>query len=93
MSKEITPVGPAIQQDSIRPITVTTSTTSLLKVSLEGIRTIHVNDNPNIRLVDTHAKGICCHHNANLIMLPVLLSLILYSEIKSGMIESSGNAI
>ena len=50
-----------------------------------------MDDESHIGFVDTHAKGIRCHHHPHLIPLPVSLSLVFYDAVEACMIEGGGD--
>ena len=77
-----------VKQDGKGRLAVATCTTSLLEIGLQRIRTLVVDYQTHIRLVDAHAKGVGGYHDANAVMLPVALSLVLLGMVESGMIES-----
>ena len=81
-----------IQQHGIRLETIATSTTCLLEIGLDTIRTIHMYHHAYIGLVDTHAKGVGGHHYTILVFLPLALSLIFRAGIKACMIECGCDA-
>ena len=91
--QKVSSVMLAVEQDSIGTVAITTRTTRFLEVSFEGIGAIHVYDKSHIGLVYTHAKGISGNHHADLIMLPVRLSLVFDGKVESGMIESGRDTI
>ena len=66
--------------------TVTSGTTSLLIISLKTLRNVIVDYKANIRFVDTHTEGDSRHDNVNILHKELILGLIPYRRIKSGMI-------
>ena len=46
----------------------------------------------DVRLVDTHTKGIGSHHDTHTVVLPVALTLVLDGRFQSGMIEGGTQA-
>ena len=85
-------VGIVIEQYGIGFFAITPGTSCFLEISLYAVRTVHVDDEPHVRFVDTHAKGIGCHHHTHLVLLPVSLSFVFYHTVKTCMIESGGDA-
>ena len=46
----------------------------------------------HVGFVDTHSEGVGGHHDAHLVLLPVILSALLDLEIQSGVIGCGGDA-
>ena len=57
----VTPLATTLHRAQIT--TVTASAASLLDILLEGSRCLIVQDVANVRLVDSHSKGACSHHD------------------------------
>ena len=80
-------VSIVVEQHSVGFLSVTSSTTCLLEIGLDAVRTVDVNHKPHIWFVDTHAESIRCHHHSDLILLPGLLALVFLYTVQSCMVE------
>ena len=76
-----------IQQDGTCGLPVTTSTTSFLEISLNGIRAFVVYNQADIRFVNTHAKSIGSYHDTCSVVLPVALSFVFLGMVQSCVVE------
>ena len=92
MAPEDALVGVLDQQDSIGALAVTACPTRLLIILLQGIGNIHMNHKTNVRLVDTHAESIGCHHHAALVAGPLGLLIFLVLDIEPRMVIVGMNA-
>ena len=81
-----------IEQHGISFLAVASGASCFLEIGLDAVRTVDVDDQTHIGLVDAHAESICCHHHTDLVLLPGILSLILDSSVETGMIEGGTDA-
>ena len=86
---ELLDVFVAVVGYAIRQLSVSTGPSCLLVISLDALRDVIVDDEPHVRLVDTHSEGDCgddyvhiLHQEAVLVLRPCL-------RIQSGMIGKS----
>ena len=80
-----------VEQYSVGLLAVASGTSRLLEVSLDGVRAVHVDNQPYVGLVNTHAEGVGGHHDAHLVLLPRFLSLVLVGGVESGVVEGCGD--
>ena len=85
-------VGCIVEQDGIRLVAISSGTTCLLKVCLQRVGTVDVDDHTNVGLVNAHSEGIGGNHHSYLIILPHFLSLILDYRVETSMIEGGRDA-
>ena len=85
-------VGIVIEQYGIGFLSVAPSASCLLKIRFDAVRTVHVDDQSYVRLIDTHAKSVGGYHHACLVFLPSHLALVFYYRVESGMVEGGRNA-
>ena len=78
-----------IQQDGTCGLPVTTSTTSFLEISLNGIRAFVVYNQADVGFVNTHAKSIGGYHDTYTVVLPIALSFVFLGMVQSCVVESS----
>ena len=50
-----------------------------------------MNDNPDVRLVNAHAKGICSHHHPDLVALPRFLTIVFHRIVEACMVEGGAD--
>ena len=82
-----------VQQYGISFFAVAPGPSCFLKIGFYGVWRIVVDDDSHIRLVDAHTESVCTDNDANLILLPLVLALILYRRVEAGMEESGVQVI
>ena len=83
----------AIQQHGIGFLPISSRSSRFLKISLYRVRTIVMNHNSYVGLVDAHAESVGGNHNLFVALQPCLLMCIFDCGFKSGMKKSSGKSM
>src|SRR5258708_11074332 len=86
------PVLERVQEKNVRGLSVASRAPGLLIVALERPRHGVVNDDSDVRLVDTHTEGVRRHDDAHLFAHERVLDLVTSRVIQTGVIHGDGDA-
>ena len=82
-----------VQKDAFRRFSVTSCPSCLLIITFHVFRHIVVDDVADIRLVDSHPKGICRHHDRTSVIDKIILVDASFFIRKPGMITCRAKSI
>ena len=82
-----------VEQNGISFLAVAARTARFLKVGLDGVGGVVVDDDSDVGLVYAHTEGVGADDDADVVLLPVVLPLVLHRMVEAGMKESSVQSV
>ena len=82
-----------VEHDGVGVLAVAPRPPSLLKVGLDGVGHIVVDDKPHVRLVDAHAESVGGNHHTDTVLSPIDLAVVLLGVGQSGVVIAGGDAV
>ena len=80
------PVVVVVEEERVRLIAIASGATSFLEIGFYACRTFVVYNKAHVGFVDSHAKGVCCHHGAYFSLFPRFLTLVFLRSVESSVI-------
>ena len=86
-------ISAAVEQQAVRRFPVTPRAAGFLIIALHVLRHIVVDHKADVRLVNSHAEGIGCHHDLRPVEDEILLILLSLAVGKSRMVSRDGESV